>query len=83
VLALQGEGFQFHLATDNLIGFLQPFDTRTLNFRMGFNILFGCPRTKKEALEAAFYDSNPLGGNCNWPDKERRGGLKYRKLRDK
>jgi hypothetical protein len=83
VLALQGEGFQFHLATDNLIGFMQPFDTRTLNFRMGFNVLFGCPRDKKEELEAASYGPSPIIGNCNPTEKEKRGKLKYKKLRDR
>jgi hypothetical protein len=82
VLALQGEGFQFHLATDNLIGFMQPFDTRTLNFRMGFNVLVGCPRDKKEALEAASYGPNPIIGNCEPSEKVKRGKLKYKKIRD-
>lgn len=83
VLALQGEGFQLHLATDNLLGFFQPFDTRTINFRMGFNVLFGCPRSKQEELEAASYRGNPLNGNCEAPVKEKRGKLKYKKLRDR
>lgn len=79
VLALQGEGFQFHLASDNLLGFFQPFDTRTLNFRMGFNILFGCPRTKKEELESAAYTGNPLTGNCSWTASKKPRKRKYRK----
>jgi len=72
VLALQGEGFQFHLATDNLIGFMQPFDTRSINFRMGFNVLFGCPRNRKEELESASYTGNPLTGNCSWAARQKK-----------
>lgn len=79
VIALQGEGFQFHLASDNLIGFLQPFDTRTINFRMGFNVLFGCPRTKQEELEAASYAGNPLTGNCSWSNQQKQRKRKYKK----
>ena len=79
VIALQGEGFQFHLASDNLIGFLQPFDTRTINFRMGFNVLFGCPRTKKEELEAESYAGNPLTGNCSWSNQQKQRKRKYKK----
>lgn len=78
VLSLQGEGFQFFLASDNLMGFMQPFDTRTINFRMGFNFLFGCPRNKQEELEAASYTGNPLTGNCSWSAKQ-----KTRKRRSK
>jgi len=79
VIALQGEGFQFHLASDNLIGFLQPFDTRTINFRMGFNVLFGCPRTRKEELEAESYSGNPLTGNCSWSNQQKQRKRKYKK----
>jgi hypothetical protein len=81
VLALQGKGFQFHLASDNLPGFFRPFDSRSINFRMGVNVLFGCPRNKKERAEAEAYGSPPAGGNCGWPEKEKRGRLKYKKLR--
>jgi hypothetical protein len=79
VLALRGAGFQFHLASDNLLGFFQPFDTRTLNLRMGFNVLFGCPRTKKEELESASYSGNPLTGICAWPDPQKKRKKTYRK----
>lgn len=79
VLSLQGEGFQFHMASDNLLGFFQPFDTRTLNFRMGFNILFGCPRTRKEEMESGYYSGNPLTGNCTWSGSPKKRKKKYRK----
>lgn len=83
VLALRGAGFQFHLSSDNLLGFLQPFDTRTLNFRMGFNVLLGCPRTKKEELESALYTGNPLTGVCAWSEsqKTRKKSSRKRALR--
>ena len=80
VIALQGEGFQFHLASDNLLGFFQPFDTRTINFRAGFNVLFGCPRNKKEQVEATSYAGNPAGGNCSWSIKEKRRKQRYKKF---
>ncbi|MEA3461381.1 MAG: DUF5723 family protein, partial [Bacteroidota bacterium] len=79
VLALQGKGFQFHLASDNLLGFFQPFNTRTIQFRAGFNILFGCPRTKKEELEAASYTGNPIIGNCSWSDQQKLRKRRYRR----
>jgi hypothetical protein len=79
VLAMKGPGFQFHLASDNLLGFFLPFDTRTIQLRAGLNVLFGCPRTKKEELKAASYAGNLPGGNCSWsaPRKQRKN--KYRK----
>lgn len=79
VLALRGEGFQFHLASDNLLAFFQPFDTRTLNLRLGFNVLFGCPRTKKEELESASYTGNPISGNCSWSSSQKARKKRYRK----
>ncbi len=78
VLALQGKGFQFHLATDNLLGFFQPFDTRTIQFRAGFNVIFGCPRTKKEKLEAASYAGEIAGGNCSWSAPQKQRKKRYR-----
>ncbi|MCK4991006.1 MAG: hypothetical protein KAS29_10990, partial [Bacteroidales bacterium] len=80
VIALQGEGFQFYLASDNLLGFFQPFDTRTINLNAGFNVLFGCPRNKKEKIEAASYAGNPAGGNCSWSIKEKRRKQRYKKF---
>ena len=79
VLALQGKGFQFHLASDNLLGFFQPFDTRTIQFRAGFNVLFGCPGTKKEELEASSYAGKPAGGNCSWATHQKIRKKRYRK----
>ena len=78
VLALQGKGFQFHLASENLLGFLQPFDTRTIQFRAGFNVLFGCPGSKKEKLQANSYAGNPAGGNCSWAAQQKHRKKRYR-----
>lgn len=68
-IAYHGSGFQIHAVSDNLLGFFFPFDTRTVNLRVGFNLLFGCPRNKQENLEAAAYGSLPTGGNCSWTRK--------------
>jgi len=79
VLALQGKGFQFHLASENLLGFFQPFDTRTIQFRAGFNVLFGCPGSKKEKLEADAYAGYPAGGNCSWSTQQKQRKKRYRR----
>ncbi len=78
-IAWHGKGFQFHLVSDNLLGFLQPFDTRTINLRVGCNFMFGCPRNKKEELEAASYGSSNLGGVCYWTSKQKQRTKRYRK----
>ncbi len=64
-LAYHGKGFQFHVVSDNLLGFFYPFDTRTINLRAGFNVMFGCPRNKKEKLESESYGPMPRGENCS------------------
>jgi len=64
-LAYHGKGFQFHLVSDNVLGFFYPFDTRTVNLRAGFNVMFGCPRNKKEQLEGESYGPMPRVGNCS------------------
>ncbi len=66
-LAYHGKGFQFHLVTDNLFGFFFPFNTRTVNLRAGFNLMFGCPGDKKE--RASSYGPMPGGGDCSWSGK--------------
>ncbi len=42
-LAYTGQGIQFFAASDNLLGFIQPLDTRSLNLRFGVNLMLGCP----------------------------------------
>ena len=64
-LAYHGKGFQFHVVSDNLLGFFYPFDTRTINLRAGFNVMFGCPRNKKEQLEGESYGPMPRVDNCS------------------
>ncbi|MCK4750289.1 MAG: hypothetical protein KAT15_24705 [Bacteroidales bacterium] len=65
-LAYHGKGFQFHVVSDNLLGFFYPFNTRSVNFRTGFNLMFGCPKNKREVLEGESYGSTPKGGDCSW-----------------
>lgn len=75
----QGPGFQFFLATDNVLGFFRPFDTRTLNLRAGCNLLLGCPRNKKEQMESASYRGIPAGGDCSWTDSQKQRKKRYKK----
>jgi Family of unknown function (DUF5723) len=76
-LAWRGKGFQFHLVSDNVLGFLQPFDTRSINLRMGCNILFGCPRTKKEKMETGSWTGTSVAGNCSWAGKQKKRKKRY------
>jgi len=80
-MAYHGKGFQFHVVTDNLLGFFYPFDTRTVNLSAGFNVMFGCPRNKKEELEAESYGRMPRGGDCSWTGRQKKRELLKRKKR--
>jgi hypothetical protein len=66
-VAYYGAGMQFHVVTDNLMGFFFPFDTRTLNLRVGINLMLGCPRNRKELLESESYGRMPDPENCGMP----------------
>jgi hypothetical protein len=68
-LAYHGKGFQIHAVTDNLLGFFFPFDTRTLNLRLGMNLMLGCPRNKRERLQEASYGKLPGSGICPYAEK--------------
>lgn len=68
-IAYHGKGFQFHLVSDNLVGFFFPFNTRTVNLRAGFNVMFGCPGNKQEEMQGASYGQIPRGGDCSWTGK--------------
>jgi len=78
-LAWHGKGIQFHAVTDNLIGFFYPFDTRNLNLRVGFNLMLGCPRNKKERMHEESFGRLPRGGNCPYPEKTEKKAKKRRK----
>lgn len=78
-IAWHGKGLQFHIVSDNLLGFFYPFDTRTLNLRMGVNLMLACPRNKKEALQSTSYSGMPAGGDCSWSSKQKRRAKRYRK----
>jgi hypothetical protein len=67
--AFHGKGMQFHVVSDNILGFFYPFDTRTLNLRLGASVMFGCPRDKKSRLINESYGQVPSGGNCSWTDR--------------
>jgi len=68
-IAYYGKGLQFHLITDNFLGFFYPFDSRTLNLRMGVNVMFGCPRNKKSKIQNESYGPMPKVGNCAWTER--------------
>ena len=77
-LAYHGKGIQFHIVSDNLMGFLQPFDTRSINIRAGANLMLGCPGSKRERNTLSRYPGRLPEGNCGWaetPEFKR----KYRK----
>ena len=76
-LAVHGNGMQFHIVSDNILGYLQPFDTRSVNLRVGFNLMLGCPRDKREAKEQSTsnYSGGLPDGNC--------GSVKVPKFRKK
>lgn len=77
-IAWHGRGIQFHAVTDNLLGYFYPFDTRSLNLRLGMNLMLGCPRDKKERLQEASYGFLPRGGDCPYPERPEKS-LRQRK----
>jgi hypothetical protein len=64
-LAYHGTGFQLHAVSDNLLGFLYPFNTRTMNLRFGFNLLLGCRGDKKKSYPGEIYGPMPAVNNCS------------------
>jgi len=42
-IAYTGRGLQVYAVTDNLVGFIRPLDSRTINLRFGVNLMLGCP----------------------------------------
>lgn len=79
-IAWHGKGIQFHAVTDNIMGFFYPFDTRTLNLRLGMNLMLGCPRNKKERLQEASYSFLPKGGDCPYPERQEKSLRKRKKV---
>jgi len=69
-IAYRGKGFQIHAVTDNIIGFFNPFNTRTLNIRAGMNLMLGCPRNKQEQMREESYSRPARGGECPYPEKQ-------------
>lgn len=63
-------GFQMHLVSDNVLGFIKPANTRNLNVRLGMNLLLGCSRTKRSK-----------GQGCAWiremEEKQNKKDWKY------
>ncbi len=65
-LAYTGKGFQFHVSSDNLLGFFYPFNTRTAQIRAGCNIVFGCGGQRKKRNRSPSYGNLPGAGDCSW-----------------
>lgn len=70
-IAYHGNGFQLHAVTDNLLGYLYPFNTRNIGIRFGMNLMLGCPRNKRERLLEDAYGALP-GGICPYPENPER-----------
>jgi len=68
-IAYHGKGFQLHVVSDNLLGFFYPFNTRSVNLRAGFNVMFGCPRNRGKEPRGDSYHSQPVVGDCSWAGK--------------
>jgi hypothetical protein len=58
-IAYTGRGVQFHVVSDNVLGFFSPFDTRAISLRIGANLMLGCPRSRKEERENSAYGNLP------------------------
>ena len=65
-LAWHSRGLQFHMVSDNVLGIIKPLDTRNLNLRFGFGVLFGCPKNKEEELKMSNPYDSMNKGNCYW-----------------
>ena len=79
-IAWHGKGFQFHAVSDNLLGFFFPFDTRTLNLRVGMNLMLGCPRNKRDRLQEDSYNYLPKGGYCPPPESQEKRLRRQKKV---
>jgi hypothetical protein len=77
-VAYHGKGIQFHAVTDNMLGFFFPFNTRTINLRMGVNFMLGCPRNKRERLIEESYGKGP-NGICPYPERPEKKQRKQEK----
>ena len=82
-LAWHSRGLQFHMVSDNLLGIIKPLDTRNLNLRFGFGVLFGCPKNKKEELKMSNDFNSMLDGNCYWANNADKNYKKIKKKKKK
>lgn len=46
-VAYTGKGLQVYAVTDNLLGYIDPLNTRSVNLRFGMNLLLGCPKKQR------------------------------------
>jgi hypothetical protein len=82
-LAYTGRGFQFHVSSDNLIGFFYPFDTRTLHLRAGLNLMLGCGGKRKKSSVAETYGGLPAPADCSWAGRKRNREKRMEKAADR
>jgi hypothetical protein len=68
--------FQFYAMSDNVLGFISPYDTRNINLRVGLNLSFGCDKGETTGSRAGRGDITTMQGNCAWikdsPQKRKR-----------
>jgi hypothetical protein len=48
--ALKFGFYQWYMVSDNIFGFIYPQSTRTINLRMGLNMIFGCNKKEVKTL---------------------------------
>lgn len=84
-LAWNGPGFQFHLVSDNILGFFFPLDTRTVNLRAGMNFMLACKDQGNKRSAASGYGKSPLGKCPSGadPKEQKRQGRKRSRLFNK
>lgn len=76
-IAYTGKEMQVFLLSENVLGYFQPFDTRTLHLQFGMSLMFGCPRNRW-LIHREEVPSMPMG-KCAWTDNHRRKWWKRRR----
>ena len=61
-----GEGGQFHITSDNVLGFFKPFDARNISLRFGAGFMLGCSQRDKKQLKIRSKYKIIKKANCTW-----------------
>jgi hypothetical protein len=62
--------FQLYAMSDNVLGFIAPYDTRNINLRVGLNLMFGCDKGGTTGSRARKGGIAAMQGNCGWVKEE-------------